>query len=99
MGRGQDGKKRPVIIKLLSYKDKLYILKNAKHLKGTGYYINEDFSYETMMIRKELWEEVKQRYICYFKIRLYLQEICQIQQAITILKINVLTLLKKTVFF
>ena len=27
MGSGQDGKKRPVIIKLLSYKDKLYIRK------------------------------------------------------------------------
>ena len=60
MGRGQDGKIRTVIIKLLSYKDKLDILKNAKKLKGTGYYINEDFSYETTMIRKELWEEVKQ---------------------------------------
>ena len=52
MGRGQDGKIRTVIIKLLSYKDKMDILKNAKYLKGTGYYINEDFSYETTMIRK-----------------------------------------------
>ena len=55
MGRGQDGKNRTDIIKL-----QRQIGHNAKNLKGTGYYINEDFSYETTMIRKELWEEVKQ---------------------------------------
>ena len=61
-------KKRTVIIKLLDYKDKVEILKNAKSLKNTGLYINEDFSSETMAIRKQLWNDV-------------------------------LTLLKKTVFF
>ena len=54
MGKGKAGKKRTVMIKLLRYKDKFDILKNAKKLKGTGYHINEDFSNETMTIRKEL---------------------------------------------
>ena len=50
MGKGKDGKKRTVNIKLLSYKVKL---------KGSGYYINEDFSNETMTIKKELWVKLR----------------------------------------
>ena len=36
------------------------MLKNARRLKNTGIYINEDFSKETTEIRKILWEKVKQ---------------------------------------
>ena len=60
MGPHNNDKKRTVIIKLLDYKDKVGILKNAKNLKNTGLYINEDFSNETMAIRKQLWNDVKQ---------------------------------------
>ena len=128
MGIHKDGKQRTIIIKLLNYKDKVEIMKNAKNLKDTGIYINEDYSNETMAIRKELWSKVKQlrlegkfavikydriywrekRYVCLFVCILASvlvckinpqNSVCQIQQEITILKINVLTLLKGTVFF
>ena len=43
-----------------SFKDKNIILKNVNKLKGSDLYINEDFSRETLELRKKLWEEVKQ---------------------------------------
>ena len=55
MGLHKNGKKRTAIIKLLDYKDSVEILKNAKNLRNTGFYINE-----TMAIRKQLWNDVKQ---------------------------------------
>ncbi|XP_065678519.1 uncharacterized protein LOC136093436 [Hydra vulgaris] len=55
-----DNKKpRTIVIKLLNYKDKVKILKNSNKLKGSGIYINEDFSLETTIIRKKLLEESK----------------------------------------
>ena len=48
-----------IITKLYNYKDKEYILKNAHHLKDTNIYIYEDFSKETMAIRKSLWDKIK----------------------------------------
>nr|XP_047141464.1 uncharacterized protein LOC124816351 [Hydra vulgaris] len=48
-----------VILKLLNYKDKELILKNAKKLKGKGIFINEDFSEETNKIRRNLIEKMK----------------------------------------
>ncbi|XP_065680637.1 uncharacterized protein LOC136094560 [Hydra vulgaris] len=50
---------RTIVIKLLNHKDKVKILKNANKLKGSGIYINEDFSLETFTIRKKLLEESK----------------------------------------
>ena len=52
-------KPRSIIIKLLDYKDKKLILDSAKKRKGSGVYIYEDFSAETMAIRNDLWPEVK----------------------------------------
>ena len=43
---------------MLDYREKILILKNAHKLKGTGIYINEDFSRETTEIRKRLWNDV-----------------------------------------
>ena len=60
MGLHRNGKRRTVIIKLLDYKDKVEVLKNAKNLRNMGFYINEDFSNETMAIRKQQWNDVKQ---------------------------------------
>ncbi|XP_065639535.1 uncharacterized protein LOC136072290 [Hydra vulgaris] len=59
-----DNKKpRTIVIKLLNYKDKVKILKNANKLKGSEIYINEDFSLETTIIRKKLFEESKTHWI------------------------------------
>ena len=58
-GTRRGGKQRTIILKLSSCKDKTIILKNGKRLKGTGIYLYEDFSRETMELRKKLWEDVK----------------------------------------
>ena len=34
-------------------------MQHAKKLKGTGIYINEDYSRETVIIRQKLWDVVK----------------------------------------
>ncbi|XP_065645248.1 uncharacterized protein LOC136075742 [Hydra vulgaris] len=52
-------KPRTIIVKLLNYKDKENFFKHAKMLKGTGIFINEDFSYETSKKRRELREKMK----------------------------------------
>ena len=52
-------KPKTIVCKLLSYKQKREVLKNAKKLKGSNIFINEDFCFETMPRRKKLWEEVK----------------------------------------
>lgn len=55
-----NGKPRTIIFKTLSFKDKERILKSSNKLKNTGLYINEDFSKETIDIRKRNWEKVKE---------------------------------------
>ncbi|XP_065650357.1 protein unc-13 homolog C-like [Hydra vulgaris] len=56
----RDAKKpRTIMIKLLDYKDIVEILKNSFKLKGESIFINEDFCYETNVIRKELRERMK----------------------------------------
>ena len=50
---------RTVVCKLLNFVDKERFIKNTHRLKGTSYYVNEDFSKETLAYRKELWEKVK----------------------------------------
>ena len=59
IGKKENGKKRAIIFKLESWKQKEMILKKTNKLKNTGLYINEDFSDETMLIRKELFKEMK----------------------------------------
>ena len=51
---------RTIVVKFSSFKAKELILKKANQLKGTGYYISEAFSKETLEIRKENWKKVKQ---------------------------------------
>ena len=43
----------------MSYKQKKEVIKNVKKPKGSDIFINEDFCFETMQRRKELWEEGK----------------------------------------
>ena len=50
---------RTIVCKLLSFADKARILKNSYRLKGSTYYVNEDFSKEILASRKELCEKVK----------------------------------------
>lgn len=38
------GRPRLIVVKLLQFKDKDEILKQAKYLKSTNFFINEDFS-------------------------------------------------------
>ncbi|XP_065662975.1 uncharacterized protein LOC136085583 [Hydra vulgaris] len=52
-------KHRPIVLKLLNYKDKTEILKKSFKLKEKNIYINEDFSAETTEIRKGLRERRK----------------------------------------
>ena len=59
---GNKGKndKRTIVLKSASFKDKLKIISEARKLKGTNISINEDYSKETLEIRKEKWKEVKE---------------------------------------
>ena len=50
---------KTVIAKILRYKDKEEILQKAKVIRSTRYYFKEDFSNETIEIRKRLWTEVE----------------------------------------
>ena len=59
---GNKGKnnKQTIVLKLANFKDKLKIISEARKLKGTNISINEDYSKETLEIRKEKWKEVKE---------------------------------------
>ncbi|XP_065671969.1 uncharacterized protein LOC136089808 [Hydra vulgaris] len=60
-GLKKDGRPRTIVLNLQKYKDKIRILKESHRLKGTNCFINEDFSRETVVFRKKLFAEVKQR--------------------------------------
>jgi hypothetical protein len=60
-GYKKDGRTRTIILKLLRFKDKAKVLKEAHRLKGLNIYINEDYSRETATLRKKLFIEAKQR--------------------------------------
>ena len=62
--RNQSGKYQghpcTIICRFNQFKDKQQILNNAKKLRDTGIYIYENFSKDTMDLRKALWEKVLQ---------------------------------------
>ena len=62
-------KERAIVVQFSFYKDKINILRNCKKLKGTKIYIFEDFSQETMQIRKEVLANRKQGKISYLQYR------------------------------
>ena len=68
-----NNKERAIVVQFSFYKDKANTLRNCKKLKGTKISIFEDFSQETMQIRKEKWKEVlansKQGKISYLQYR------------------------------
>ena len=51
-GERKEDTSRTIVAKFSSYKTKELILKNARELKDMSYYINEDFSRETVEIRR-----------------------------------------------
>lgn len=59
--KGNKNKTGPktIVAKILNWKVKNEIIKSSSKLKDTGYFINEDFSSETLEIRKQLRKEVK----------------------------------------
>ncbi|CAN7941763.1 unnamed protein product, partial [Ixodes hexagonus] len=59
LGSQTPGKARPVILRLLDFRDKLAILKNCSKLRGTNISINEDFSKRVQVIRKKLLDCTK----------------------------------------
>ena len=60
VGRWDKNKPRTVILRCHSYKQKVEIQRAAKKLKGTGVYINDDYSNETLQIRKELLKTARE---------------------------------------
>lgn len=60
IGKYNKQKKRPVLIKLTKESTKLEILKNAKTLKGTDIWINEDYSKEVQEERKRLIPKMRE---------------------------------------
>ena len=53
------GRPRSIVAKLLRFKDKEEIFKRSKNLRGTNFYINEDFSESVRQKRKELLPQLK----------------------------------------
>lgn len=64
LGRKQDGKIRPVIVRFFDYNEKITIFKNCKKLKDTGMSVSDDFSASTLRKRKNLWDSAKARKGC-----------------------------------
>ncbi|XP_075740617.1 uncharacterized protein LOC119165510 isoform X1 [Rhipicephalus microplus] len=54
LGRHTNNNKRPIIVKLSSFKTKESILSNGLKLKGTNFSIGEDFTHPVRIARKEL---------------------------------------------
>ena len=59
IGPKQDGRCRRIVAKFLDYKDKEIVRKQWKHLKGTPYYVNEQFPKEVADKRKRLFPKMK----------------------------------------
>ena len=58
VGEKSNDKERTIVVQFSFYKYKINVLRNCKKLKETKNSIFEDFSKETMQIRKEKWKEV-----------------------------------------
>ncbi|XP_040076217.1 uncharacterized protein LOC120848305 [Ixodes scapularis] len=56
IGRKHDDRSRPVIMKLLDFREKMEVLKNSFKLKGSDIRISEDFSVHVRSVRKKIWD-------------------------------------------
>lgn len=59
IGKPDPNKTRPIIFKLLDWRQKSQILARGRKLKDTGVSIGEDFSKRVRDIRKKLWASAK----------------------------------------
>lgn len=57
IGKPKDDYPR-TIVNIISYKHKQLITSNVSSLTGTGFFINDDYSKEAVVIRKKKWKEV-----------------------------------------
>lgn len=60
LGAKKQNKIRPVILKLVDFREKLLIFKNCPKLKNTEMYITEDFSQNVREVRKKLWDSTSE---------------------------------------
>ena len=60
VGTKQVSEKRTIVSKFASLKDKQKVLSDTRKVKGNNININEEYSKETLEIRKENWKTVKQ---------------------------------------
>ncbi|XP_047143072.2 uncharacterized protein LOC124817263 [Hydra vulgaris] len=59
VGATNDKRERTIVLKLRDYEDKKTIMERAVKLKVTNIFLNEDFSFTTRKIRKELFDQAK----------------------------------------
>lgn len=55
LGVPAECKIRPVIFKLIDFREKIRVLRNVSKHKGTREFVNENFSPRIRKIRNELW--------------------------------------------
>ncbi|XP_075559284.1 uncharacterized protein LOC142590741 [Dermacentor variabilis] len=55
IGTKREGRWRPVILRVLDFRNKVEIMNIVSKLKGTKFYITEDYSANVRTIRKKLW--------------------------------------------
>ena len=60
VGKPKNNKPRTIVMRCNVFKEKEMIKRSANRLRGTGIYINDDFSNETMRKREELFPVLKQ---------------------------------------
>ena len=60
IGRKETGKKRPILVKLMRESTRSEILRNARHLKGTTIWIDEDFPKDVQEKRMTLIPRLKE---------------------------------------
>lgn len=56
LGKQRPGHIRPVIMRFYDFKEKDTILRNCSKLKGTSISVSNDYSKETVAVRKKLWD-------------------------------------------
>ncbi|XP_021350871.1 uncharacterized protein LOC110448770 [Mizuhopecten yessoensis] len=59
-GKHVRGRPRPIVARFLYNHDRANVLNNARHLKGTQYYINEQFPTEIEEKRRKLYPKMKE---------------------------------------
>ena len=58
--KDKNTKPRKIVCNLLSFKEKKVVMKNAKKLKNTNIFVDEDFCPKKIVYHKQLWEGVKE---------------------------------------